>query len=150
MAPSAQNLIDLAKQRRSYYPLNKELPVASARVEEIVKDLLDQVPSSFNSQSNRTVVLFGAEHDKLWDITAEILKPMVPAEQWEGTSKKMAMFKAAAGSVRLFFLFLFLFRSVVPVFLPSPLLFSPPSLVSPINLADKHHHHPPANRSSST
>lgn len=100
MAPSAQDLIDLAKQRRSYYPLTKELPIAPARVEEIVKDLLDQIPSSFNSQSNRVVVLFGAEHDKLWDITAEVLKPIVPAEQWEGTAKKMAMFKGAAGSVR--------------------------------------------------
>lgn len=98
---NAQTLIDLAKQRRTYYPLSKELAIAPARIEAIVKDLLQEVPSSFNSQSNRVVVLFGADHEKLWDITAEILKPIVPAEQWESTSGKMNMFKGAAGSVRL-------------------------------------------------
>lgn len=100
---SAQQLIDLAKQRRSYYPLSKDLAIAPEKIQEIVKALLQEVPSSFNSQSNRVVVLFGAEHEKLWDITTEILKPIVPAEQWEGTAGKMAMFKGAAGSVRLFF-----------------------------------------------
>lgn len=100
MSASAQPLLELAKQRRSYYPLGKDLTISTARVEEIVKELVQQVPSSFNSQSNRVVVLFGAEHEKLWDITAEILKSIVAPEQWESTSGKMAMFKAAAGSVR--------------------------------------------------
>lgn len=100
MAANAQTLIDLAKQRRSHYPLSKDLTISKARVEEIVKELLDQIPSSFNSQSNRVVVLFGAEHEKLWDIAAEVLKPVVPADQWESTAGKMAMFKGAAGSVR--------------------------------------------------
>ncbi|CAN8095190.1 unnamed protein product [Discula destructiva] len=99
MSPNAQSLIDLSKARRSFYPLSKDLTITPARVDEIVKDLLDQVPSSFNSQSNRVVVLFGAEHEKLWDITAEILKAIVPAEAWESTSGKMGMFKAAAGTV---------------------------------------------------
>jgi hypothetical protein len=97
---NAQALIDLAKARRSYYPLSKDLAITPARVQEIVKDLLDHVPSSFNSQSNRAVVLFGAEHEKLWDITTEILKAIVPAEAWESTGGKMAMFKGAAGTVR--------------------------------------------------
>lgn len=100
MAANAQTLIDLAKARRSFYPLSKDLTITPARVQEIVKDLLDQVPSSFNSQSNRVVVLFGAEHEKLWDFTTEILKAIVPADQFESTAGKMAMFKAAAGSVR--------------------------------------------------
>lgn len=105
MAPSAQELIELAKARRSYYPLSKDLSITPARVQEIVKDLLDHVPSSFNSQSNRVVVLFGADHEKLWDITAEILKPMVTPEQWESTAGKMAMFKGAAGTVRILFFY---------------------------------------------
>ncbi|KAF3770644.1 Nitroreductase [Cryphonectria parasitica EP155] len=99
MAANAQTIIDLAKQRRSYYPLSKDLTITPARVQEIVKDLLDQVPSSFNSQSNRVVVLFGAEHEKLWDFATEILKAIVPEDQWEGTAKKMALFKGAAGTV---------------------------------------------------
>lgn len=96
---SAQQLIDLAKNRRSYYPLSKDLAIPPEKIQEIVKALLQEVPSSFNSQSNRVIVLFGAEHEKLWDITTEILKPIVPADQWEGTAGKMGMFKGAAGSV---------------------------------------------------
>lgn len=135
MAPSAQDFIDLAKQRRSYYPLTKDLPITPARIEEIVKDLIDQIPSSFNSQSNRAVVLFGAEHDKLWDITAEILKPIVPAEQWEGTANKMAMFKAAAGTVCLFFLSSFLCAPCLSSS-PLPLFLHAPLSSQPLNLAD--------------
>ncbi|KAJ4414395.1 type II nitroreductase [Gnomoniopsis sp. IMI 355080] len=99
MSVNAQSLIDLATARRSYYPLSKDLTITPARVQEIVKELLNQVPSSFNSQSNRVVVLFGADHEKLWDITTEILKAIVPADQFESTANKMAMFKGAAGTV---------------------------------------------------
>lgn len=97
---SAQQLIELSKNRRTYYPLSKDLSIQPDKIQEIVKALLQEVPSSFNSQSNRVIVLFGAEHEKLWDITTEVLKPIVPAEQWEGTAGKMGMFKGAAGSVR--------------------------------------------------
>lgn len=98
--PSANDLIALAKNRRTYYQLNKDLAIPPARIQEIVTSLLDHVPSSWNSQSNRVVVLFGAEHEKLWDITTEVLKGMVPEDKWESTGARMAMFKAAAGSVR--------------------------------------------------
>lgn len=97
---SAQQLIELAKNRRTYYPLSKDLSIPADKIQEIVKTLLQEVPSSFNSQSNRVVILFGADHEKLWDITTEVLKPIVPADAWEGTAGKMGMFKGAAGSVR--------------------------------------------------
>lgn len=99
---SADAFLSLIKNRRTIYPLNKELGLAPARVQEIVKEALQHVPSSFNSQSNRAVVLFGAEHDRFWDITAETLRAIVPADQWEGTGKRMAMFRAAAGTVLFF------------------------------------------------
>jgi len=98
-ATNANTVLDLIKNRRTYYPLSKELTVTPARIQEIVKEAVQHVPSSFNSQSNRAVVLFGAEHEKFWDITTEILKAIVPEAQWESTAGRMAMFKAAAGSV---------------------------------------------------
>ena len=97
---SAKAVLDLIKLRRTYYQLNKELTISKDRIEEIVKDALRHIPSSFNSQSNRVLVLFGADHDKFWDITAEILKGIVPAEGWEGTAARINGFKAAAFSVR--------------------------------------------------
>ncbi|CCF43083.1 nitroreductase [Colletotrichum higginsianum] len=101
-ALSANSILEAAKNRRSYYPLSKDIPLSRERVDEIVKEALRHVPSSFNSQSNRVVVLHGAEHEKFWDITANILKAIVPAEQWESTSGKINMFKGAAGSVLFF------------------------------------------------
>ena len=98
---NSQAVLDLIKARRTYYPLSKDLTISKERIQEIVKDATTHVPSSFNAQSNRVVVLFGEEHERLWDIASEILKAIVPADQWEGTAGKMAMFKAAAGTVSI-------------------------------------------------
>ncbi|KAJ6444164.1 nitroreductase family protein [Purpureocillium lavendulum] len=99
---TADTLFQLAKTRRSYYPLTKELTISSSRIQELVTEATLHTPSSFNSQSNRAVVLLGAEHDKLWDMTTAILKDIVPAENWKPTGDKMAMFKGAAGTILFF------------------------------------------------
>ena len=92
----------VAETRRSVYVLNKELPLPTAEVAKIVEHAVQHTPSSFNSQSTRVVVLFGAEHEKLWDLTTEALRAIVPADKFEPTEQKLAMFKAAAGSVLFF------------------------------------------------
>ena len=101
-ALSADSLLELIKNRRSYYPLTKDVPLSNARIQEIFEQAVQHVPSSFNSQSNRAVILFGAEHDKLWDMTADVLAAIVPPENWAPTAAKMAMFKAAAGTILFF------------------------------------------------
>ncbi|CAI4212180.1 unnamed protein product [Parascedosporium putredinis] len=98
----AATLLKLIKDRRSYYPLSKDLPIPASRIEEILGQLITDVPSSFNSQSNRAVLLLGAEHDKLWDITSDALKAVVPEENWKPTGDKLAMFKGGAGTVLFF------------------------------------------------
>jgi predicted oxidoreductase (fatty acid repression mutant protein) len=97
---AADGLLKLMTERRSFYPLKKEIPVTPKRVMEIVKTAVHQTPSSFNSQSNRVLVLFGTDHERLWDITAEDLRAVVPADLWDPTGKKITMSKAAAGTVR--------------------------------------------------
>lgn len=54
--------------------------LTEARIEEIVKHIFLHVPSSFNSQSTRAIVLFRKEHDKVWDFVHDALKAIVPAE----------------------------------------------------------------------
>jgi uncharacterized protein len=98
----ADNFLQFVKDRRTYYSLGKGLPIAKERVQQIVTDALKHVPSPFNSQSNRVVVLFGSEHDRLWDIAAETLRAIVPEESWKATGDKMAMFRAGAGTVMFF------------------------------------------------
>lgn len=99
---SVQTLQQAAETRRSLYVLNKELPVSTDDIVQIVEHAVKYTPSSFNSQSTRTVVLFGAEHEKLWDIAINELRKIVPAEKFEPTESKLNMFKAAAGSVLFF------------------------------------------------
>ncbi|MDK4527438.1 nitroreductase family protein [Kingella kingae] len=99
---SVQVLQQIAEIRRSVYALNKDLPIAASEVAQIVEHAIKHTPSSFNSQSTRAVVLFGAEHEKLWDIAINELRKIVPAENFQPTEDKLNMFKAAAGSVLFF------------------------------------------------
>lgn len=99
---SVQTLQQAAETRRSVYALNKELPVSKEQITQIVEHAVKHTPSAFNSQSTRIVVLFGAEHEKLWDITISELRKIVPAENFQPTEEKLNMFKAAAGSVLFF------------------------------------------------
>ncbi|QMT33621.1 nitroreductase family protein [Conchiformibius steedae DSM 2580] len=99
---SVQTLQQAAETRRSVYALNKELPVSAQQIVEIVEHAVKHTPSAFNSQSTRVVVLLGADHEKLWDITADELKKIVPADQFQPTQEKLNGFKAAAGSVLFF------------------------------------------------
>lgn len=100
---SADAFFAFVKNRRTYYPMTKELgAVTPARIQELVREATLHAPSSFNSQSNRLLVLFGDEHDKLWDITRDTLKKIVPEDQWKHTGDRMAMFKAAAGTILFF------------------------------------------------
>jgi len=98
---SADILLDQIRNRRTYYSLGKDVPISKDRIQEIVKEALTHVPSSFNSQSNRVVVLFDGEHDKFWGITEEVLRAIVPEANWEHTGQRLAMFKGAAGTVSL-------------------------------------------------
>ena len=97
-----QDVQKVAEKRRTIYALNKNLPLPAAEVAKIIEHAVLHTPSSFNSQSTRVVVLFGAEHEKLWDLTTEALRAIVPAENFAPTEQKLAMFKAAAGSVLFF------------------------------------------------
>jgi predicted oxidoreductase (fatty acid repression mutant protein) len=56
-------------------------------------------PSAFNSQSDRAVVLFGNNHDKLWNITKETLRKIIPADKFAPTDEKINSFKSGYGTV---------------------------------------------------
>ncbi|MEK5236812.1 nitroreductase family protein [Paenibacillus sp. FSL L8-0470] len=98
----SKNFLEAVKERRSIYALSKETPISDTQIKEIVEAAVLHSPTSFNSQSSRAVVLLGDKHDKLWDITTETLRKIVPAEQFEGTAQKLASFKAGYGSVLFF------------------------------------------------
>ena len=90
---------DAIHLRRSIYALNKQSPIADTTIEEIVRTALKEVPSSFNSQSTRLVVLLKDDHDKFWDIVRDILKAHVPEDKWEHTGNRIKGFRGGYGTV---------------------------------------------------
>ena len=96
-------LQQLAEKRRSIYALSNQLPVSNDEVVKLVEHAILHTPSSFNSQSTRVVVLFGEEHQKLWNITEETLHTIVgDEEKFKSTKDKIAGFKAGAGTIMFF------------------------------------------------
>lgn len=96
---SRQSLQQAAESRRSIYSLNKNLPIGKDEIVQIVEHAVLHTPSSFNSQSARVVVLFGEEHDKVWQFVEDALRAVVPADSFEPTAQKLKLFKAGAATI---------------------------------------------------
>lgn len=96
------NFVNELKERRSIYALGKEITLSEAEIEALVKEVVRESPTAFNSQSQRVIILFDDANDVLWDITAEALKPLTPPEAYPNTLKKLEGFKAAKGTVLFF------------------------------------------------
>ncbi len=97
-----KNFYEAMKERRSIYAIGKESPISDERIKEIVEDVVKNVPSAFNSQTTRTVILLGESHDKLWNIAMEALRKIVPASDFASTEAKINSFKAGYGTVLFF------------------------------------------------
>ncbi|WP_201538612.1 nitroreductase family protein [Psychrobacter immobilis] len=97
------DLQQLAEQRRSIYALSDRLPVSNDEVVKLVEHAVLHTPSAFNSQSTRVVVLFGDDHNKLWQMTEDTLRDIVGnEEQFASTKQKIDGFKAGAGTIMFF------------------------------------------------
>src|SRR5574344_1879422 len=91
------------ENRRTYYSIGSESPVSDEKIEEVINFAVKNVPSAFNSQSTRVVLLLGENHKKLWNITKDILRKIVPAEAFKGTEAKIdGAFLAGYGTVLYF------------------------------------------------
>ena len=77
------------KNRRSYYSITGQSPVTDQEIECIVNLAVRHVPSAFNSQSTRVVLLLGKAHKKLWNIVKDALRKIVPGEAFAKTEEKI-------------------------------------------------------------
>ncbi len=92
----------LVEERRSYYAIGKNVTISDETIKEVVEHAVKYVPSAFNSQTARAVVLLEDEHDKLWELTRESLRKIVPEEAFAPTNEKMDAFKSGYGTVLFF------------------------------------------------
>ena len=99
---TSKGLLTALSERRSIFGISKESPVSDQQIEEIIREALKHTPSAFNSQSSRVVLLLGQQHDRLWDLTAAVLKAIVPADEFTSTQQKMDGFRNGYGTVLYF------------------------------------------------
>ena len=89
-------------ERHTFYGIDKEAVASDDKIKEIIEKAIKYTPSAFNSQSARAVLLLEKEHDKLWDITTEALRKIVPSDSFSSTEEKINSFKNGYGTVLFF------------------------------------------------
>lgn len=89
------SIIESIASRRSYYHINKELPVSEAVVIDTIEKATELVPDAFNMKSAHLVVALGDKQDQLWDTIYDTFDGKVAREKIDG-------FKAGAGTVLYF------------------------------------------------
>lgn len=90
------SIVDSIAKRRTYYQLNKNLPVAQQDVVELVEKITELVPDAFNMKSARAVVVTGGQQDALWDAIYDAFDGKVSREKIDG-------FRAAYGTILYFY-----------------------------------------------
>lgn len=92
--------IETIRKRRTQYALGDDLPLPHDEVTALIKEAIKLAPSSFNSQSSRAVILYGAEHRKLWlSFIMDELRKKVAPDAFAPTEAKINSFAAGAGTV---------------------------------------------------
>lgn len=98
-----RKLKEALAHRRSYYSLTNKSSISDREIEDIVKFAVKHVPSAFNSQSTRLVLLLGEQHVKLWNIVKDTLQKIVSQEAFKATENKIdKSFLAGYGTVLFF------------------------------------------------
>lgn len=98
-----KSLKESIEQRRSIYAISNQSPISDTELEGLVQFAASHVPSAFNSQSTRLVLLLGENHTKLWNIAKDALRKIVPEEAFAATEQKIDNCFAAGYGTVLFF-----------------------------------------------
>lgn len=94
---------DIIAGRRSRYRLGREIGVTDGEIIEAVENAVRNVPSAYNSQSQRAALLLGHDHTDLWNITENALRKKIGDQRYRGaTEEKINGFREAYGTVLFF------------------------------------------------
>ncbi|ENN60868.1 nitroreductase family protein [Staphylococcus aureus] len=88
------------EERRSIYNLKDSISISDDELESMIAHAVKHVPSSFNSQSTRIVLLLNDNNNKFWDNTKAILKEVMGENRdFEPTEQKIDNFKHSYGTI---------------------------------------------------
>lgn len=96
------NFYQAVHNRRTNYTITDKSSVSDARIEEILRELVQYTPSAFHSQTSRVLLLLGAQHKKLWDTVMQTLRELVHPEAFATTEAKINSFAAGYGTILYF------------------------------------------------
>ncbi len=94
--------LESVKQRRSVYDLGKDIDLFDQELINLIKYNLKYTPSSYNSQSQRVLLLLNHHHDKFWNTVMAALRDIVPEDKFPRTENKINGFKNAYGTILFF------------------------------------------------
>lgn len=98
-----KDLKESMESRRSYYALSDKSLLTDSEIKSLIDHAVLHVPSAFNSQSARLVLLLGEHHRRLWDIVKGVLEKIVPAPAFATTKAKIeGSFQSGYGTVLFF------------------------------------------------
>ena len=98
-----KNFMQAMEHRRTYYHIGGESGIEERQIIDMLDRVLLAVPSAFNGQSTRLVLLMGGHHYRLWEIVKHTLAEMVPPEAMVRTREKIdKSFLAGCGTVLFF------------------------------------------------
>lgn len=89
-------IMESLAQRRSYYTINKNLPITKVQLVETIEHITELVPDAFNMKSARVVIVLGTKHDQLWDVIYDAFDGKV-------SKAKIDSFKVGAGTILYFY-----------------------------------------------
>lgn len=95
----SKSLPDAISSRRSYYQMTTESTIPDARIKELIAHTIKHVPSAFNSQTTRMVVVLKDKHQELWDAIMQVYQVQLPADKFAHAKERMVGFRKAYGTV---------------------------------------------------
>lgn len=96
------SFISAIQSRRTIYNLENQSTISDQQLIDQIKEVTKVIPSPFNIQSGRVVVLLGENHHQLWKIVLETLRPLVPTANFPQTEAKIKSFEAGYGTILFF------------------------------------------------
>ncbi|MFC3417921.1 nitroreductase family protein [Salinicoccus hispanicus] len=93
---------ELLEKRRSIYVLGTESKYSTQEISDRIGEVVKQVPSAFNSQTTRVVVLFDEANHAFWDHIYAVQKDILEGEIWDMMSGVMTGAKNGVGTVLFF------------------------------------------------
>ncbi|MCG7344862.1 nitroreductase family protein [Sporosarcina sp. ACRSL] len=94
--------VELVEKRRSIYALGTNSEYSKKDIENRIREVVKQVPTAFNSQTTRVVVLFDEAKNKFWDHIYDVQKNILEGGMQEWMSGVVTGAKNGIGTVLFF------------------------------------------------